>query len=301
MEEMLISPIHALLQVWQVRGGQTKYAGHCCNFPRDVAILHNRLPLLPRDTDVVILRHKAMADDLPVFEDFRVRREPIRQWLEKLSLHHPSFTSGDVVFDPALLGTLPEDANVFGDLRSIEQETVDFADPADPVDEQGPGQGEPALGEGEPIWPVASRGFVPNVRPDQSELDNLLAVLPGTQTLTFPALRSTPLSEHQGIKIAIGAFPTLFPTGKADFQDDRPIKPVTMKEWAAHLIRYKDGRFAQHPRFRYWVLNTIMRHDAKAQAKWYLTTHKGQQRWTVENIREMIQENRHKDVADRVA
>jgi hypothetical protein len=33
MEEMLISPVHALVQLWQIRGGQTKYTGHTCNFP----------------------------------------------------------------------------------------------------------------------------------------------------------------------------------------------------------------------------------------------------------------------------
>ena len=33
MEQMLISPVHALVQLWQIRGGQTKYTGHTCNFP----------------------------------------------------------------------------------------------------------------------------------------------------------------------------------------------------------------------------------------------------------------------------
>ena len=38
MEEMLISPVHALVQLWQIRGGQTKYTGHTCNFPRENTI-----------------------------------------------------------------------------------------------------------------------------------------------------------------------------------------------------------------------------------------------------------------------
>jgi len=33
MEEMLISPVHALVQLWQVHGGQFKYTRHTCNFP----------------------------------------------------------------------------------------------------------------------------------------------------------------------------------------------------------------------------------------------------------------------------
>ncbi|KAK7014506.1 hypothetical protein R3P38DRAFT_2393525, partial [Favolaschia claudopus] len=40
MEEILISPVHALTQVWQIHGGQYAYRGHICNFPRDSAVLH---------------------------------------------------------------------------------------------------------------------------------------------------------------------------------------------------------------------------------------------------------------------
>ncbi|THU86976.1 hypothetical protein K435DRAFT_630076, partial [Dendrothele bispora CBS 962.96] len=47
MEEMLIAPVHALVQVWQVRGGQYKYTGHICNFPRETAVFHAKVPLLP--------------------------------------------------------------------------------------------------------------------------------------------------------------------------------------------------------------------------------------------------------------
>jgi hypothetical protein len=40
IEEMLIAPVHALVQLWQVRGGQYKYTGHTCNFPRENALFH---------------------------------------------------------------------------------------------------------------------------------------------------------------------------------------------------------------------------------------------------------------------
>jgi hypothetical protein len=56
MEEMLISPVHALVQLWQIRGGQTKYTGHTCNFPCENAIFHARVPLLPEECDVMIMR-----------------------------------------------------------------------------------------------------------------------------------------------------------------------------------------------------------------------------------------------------
>ena len=75
--------------------------------------------------------------------------------------------------------------------------------------------------------------------------------------LTMPHIRGTPINEWSGCSIAIDAFPTLFPTGVADLAADHSID-VTMDEWTAHLIKYKDNWFAQHPRFHYWALNTIM-------------------------------------------
>ncbi|KAJ3871522.1 hypothetical protein F5051DRAFT_197062 [Lentinula edodes] len=75
MEEMLISPVHALVQVWQVRGGQYKYTGHTCNFSREVSSFHAKVPLLPQDIDILILRCKSPGSDvnLAQTEDFRVR------------------------------------------------------------------------------------------------------------------------------------------------------------------------------------------------------------------------------------
>jgi hypothetical protein len=48
MEEMLISPVHALVQLWQICDGQTKYTGHTCNFPHENAVFHAKVPLLPQ-------------------------------------------------------------------------------------------------------------------------------------------------------------------------------------------------------------------------------------------------------------
>ena len=56
MEELLISPVHALIQLWQIRGGQYKYTGHTCNFPRDNIVFHRTIPLLPEECDIIIMR-----------------------------------------------------------------------------------------------------------------------------------------------------------------------------------------------------------------------------------------------------
>ncbi|EED14419.1 hypothetical protein TSTA_106280 [Talaromyces stipitatus ATCC 10500] len=54
------------------------------------------------------------------------------------------------------------------------------------------------------------------------------------------------------------ALPTLFPQGKADYSIpwERTVK---FHDYTQHLMEYKDGRFARHPRFQFIVFNTMMR------------------------------------------
>ena len=99
--------------------------------------------------------------------------------------------------------------------------------------------------------PLFSAGFVPNLQDRQTEEDHLRqAALQADDPviLTMPSMCGTPISEHSGHKIAIDAFPTLFPTGKADIAAEHD-EDVDMKDWASHLMKLKGGHFARHPRF----------------------------------------------------
>jgi len=64
MEEMLIAPIHALVQLWQVRGGQYKYTRHICNFSQENAVFHGKVPMLPEECDVLIISLKGLMKSL---------------------------------------------------------------------------------------------------------------------------------------------------------------------------------------------------------------------------------------------
>ncbi|KAJ3804722.1 hypothetical protein F5876DRAFT_82694 [Lentinula aff. lateritia] len=79
---------------------------------------------------------------------------------------------------------------------------------------------------------------VPNRVTHETEMDQLRAAASdGNEpvVLTMPIIRGTPINKYSGLQIAIEAFPTLFPTGRADFAVSRDIN-VTMSEWAAHLL-----------------------------------------------------------------
>jgi ATP-dependent DNA helicase PIF1 len=61
------------------------------------------------------------------------------------------------------------------------------------------------------------------------------------------------------------AFPTLFPTGEADWLHPC-ICNIQLHEYGLHLLRYFDQRFGSHPHFRYFLLNMIMRHRSQETA-----------------------------------
>ena len=86
MEEMMISPVHALVQLWQICGGQTKYTGHIYNFPRNQSTFVHQVPLLPEECDVIIMRRKGVDAhaNAEIYQDFRVRRGVLCTWLQYL-------------------------------------------------------------------------------------------------------------------------------------------------------------------------------------------------------------------------
>jgi ATP-dependent DNA helicase PIF1 len=83
------------------------------------------------------------------------------------------------------------------------------------------------------------------------------------------------------------AFPTLFPTGAADFVVPRG-REVSYSDYIDHLMRYRDGRFARHERFRYVVFNTNMRRQVAGQSTFLLNRHKEQGEVTVEDIEQAL-------------
>jgi hypothetical protein len=105
----------------------------------------------------------------------------------------------------------------------------------------------------------------PRARQDMPEMD-------------WPQLRTYRYSQQDtGVRIFSLAFPTLFPTGLADYSLPRlRSKGLTFLDWIQHLLRYHDGRFAQHDRFRYAAFNLWIRELSSARARWVVNKHQGQ-------------------------
>jgi len=225
----------------------------------------------------VILRRRGAIDPntTGLFEDFRVRRNHIQQWLDYLRSHHPTFQHPDTQIDNDRIQQLPEDGLVHDQLLNLTTSEID------PEEDQGP----PEDGDNQSPANLHSNGFVPDLNITTHEIDqlrNAAQAPPDVQVLTMPVVRGTPLSEY-GSNIAINAFPTLFPTGKGGFDEPRRHK-VSEKDWANYLLQLRGGRFARHPRFRYWALNTILRHETKKTSRWYQTVQQGQNPLTTAQV-----------------
>ena len=63
---------------------------------------------------------------------------------------------------------------------------------------------------------------------------------------------------------------------------------VTIASYFKHLILYHDKRFANHPRFRYFALNTLMRHRALQTGRIYVRQNPHDGHLTIDELRDMV-------------
>ena len=89
-------------------------------------------------------------------------------------------------------------------------------------------------------------------------------------TVMCPPSGGTPINEFKTEGYISCAFPTLFPTGVADFVAPRQ-HAITVGLYFKHLMMYEDSRFAKHSRFCYFALNTEMRWCGLAESMFVST------------------------------
>ena len=85
----------------------------------------------------------------------------------------------------------------------------------------------------------------------------------------------------------VHVFPTLYLTGKANLCAER-VRDIKPAEYFKHLIWYKDGRFVQHTRWRYFTLNSLMRWRALQKRRVYVKQNLNDEQLDVADIQEMI-------------
>ena len=270
MEEMLCSLASPCFIMWVSNGGQYKARGNVITFSQDVSTLCTVLPHLPEELDVLIVR-KTDSQTTPSYKDFRVYKSKVYALLCYLQQHNPSYR--DITIRPPQDSNLPDDDTVFSRLprlpthRDPESSPSTHASAHSPTDDTG----EPDFECDELAQEINS--FVPSLSPLPSEQDAIssalhLSGLTPSHAGPLPWPPTGPaLSEYTTRNLFTMAFPTLFPLGVADPSEDRPRK-LELHEWVKHLMRYRDSRFATHPRFRFFALNLIFHHRAMQRGKY---------------------------------
>ena len=275
---MLISAVLPIMSLYRLPHGQYAYSGHVINLPQDVACFANSLPRLPSELDIIVVRKEGAADS---HRDFRVRRVVVLRALQWLLANNQYYRN--VCINPDALALLPEDGNLTG-LDSVTLDST--ADDPEP----------PSAQDMDPYNSHLSASFIPSTTQRMTEQDTVRQSVQERQshqqrvsppTVLWPPSGATPINEFSTEGYMSCAFPTLFPTGAADFVAPRPFQ-VTIGNYFKHLLMYKDGQFAKHPRFRYFALNTEMRWRALQAGRIYVRQHPRDAQLSVEELRDMV-------------
>jgi len=216
VEEMIIARSHVQMMVHRYRGHQYHYTGHCVGFMQNTVKTVDTLPNLPSELDIVVLRpsDQVIGGDSryqrQFQSDFRVRKGRVITWLQFLKGPHPDYRYITISLDR--LNALPVDDDVSSSFASI----LD----SDPVDK---GQDQPISAD---LPPPNSQSMVLNLNITATEIDLIIQEITGRKLpppgLPAPSIRMTPIDEASGKdRIFAMAFPTLYPTGRADFNTPR--------------------------------------------------------------------------------
>jgi hypothetical protein len=261
VEEMVIARAHVQMLVKRVRGHQYQYTGHCVTFMQDIVRTVSVLPNLPSELDIVLLRPPGDCEDEPRYRrqfhtDFRVRRQHVLTWLHFLKANHPGYR--DVTLSTDRIAALPEDGDVSSSVPYITDESLTAAEVAELLDAPPPTQSAVISLHNE----TTEANFI---------LEDITGRRPPPAGIPAPEIRRTPVDEISGREQVLSqAFPTLYPTGRADINIPR-LRTVTLKDYARHLLCWHDTRFARHARWRFLVFNMLMRQRARNTAKFYVS------------------------------
>ena len=104
IEEILISPVMPMMSVYRLPHGQYGYSGHVVNLPQNVSSFVSKLPQLPNDLDILLVRRNG---DSGSHRDFKVRHAKVLHALQWLQIHNKYFANIEI--EHSHLAQLPED------------------------------------------------------------------------------------------------------------------------------------------------------------------------------------------------
>lgn len=240
------------------------------------------LPSLPRDLNLVLLRPPEPQMREERYErqfqkDFKIRRAVVLSWLTHLKSYHADYRHIEI--STTNLTQLPKDGDVSADVPYIIDETIDLTDNNNGATAAPE---NPNLREGDLACSLES--MVPDLDITETEAERLLASARShVKSVPAPSIEARPIREGAKGRLFAMAFPSLYPWGKADFYDSR-VRGVDLSQYATHMLKYHDGRFGRHPRFRFYIYNLIMRQKSSSTASFFVSKNYGLEILNIEQV-----------------
>lgn len=212
---MLISAVIPIMSIYRLPQGQYGYTGHVINLPQDVASFARQLPRLTSHLDVIVVRKEGSNQS---HRDFHVRRGVVHRALQWLVVHNMYYRSNNVTIDMNSLAQLPEDET----LSNLTTISVDI--PESDI----PNTSEPPLPNNssddnhfhlpQSFVPIANQSLTEQEAVQQEfQQRQSCSARPAHTTMMWPSIGGIPINEFTTEGYFTCAFPTLFPTGAADF------------------------------------------------------------------------------------
>lgn len=243
LEEMLISPLIAIMSVFRLPGGQLVSRGFVANFSQDIQPIVNILPRLPKDLPVLILKKKKQLNQE---KQFIVCKARIEICLNYLTQNNSSYIAHGITMSREILETLPfngipKDLNIIEDeeiIPNVEHILVDVG---------------PHIYNNETTQDEPYETFIAGENTQPLQVDYI------KEKLNWPTSNSTPINEWTLNGMASLLFPKLFPNCKGDPTNRVRRKEVSETLAINHLIKVVANNsygnqyypIASHPRFKF--------------------------------------------------
>ncbi|KAK3924147.1 Deoxyribodipyrimidine photo-lyase [Frankliniella fusca] len=232
--------------------------------PVDVQELVDILPINLSDLKSIIT---IRLDNSNGYSDFQVNRNKVFMALKWLKNNNPLYSNIEISTER--LNCLPENGNVYKLMNGYDKilatenkddtendySDSDSYDSDDEFDLELINDLHDEINSEEEFNEITYTD-VPNIK-TFTQNDQINSNLNGSVYI-WPTIGVTPINEFSSPGYISMAFPTLFPYGTGDYSmiDSKHLK---LTDYVDYLMFYEDGRFARDERFRYFIMNSLMR------------------------------------------
>ena len=120
-----------------------------------------------------------------------------------------------------------------------------------------------------------------------------------TSLIYWPSIGVSPINEYVTLGLLDIEFPRFFLDGSCDWLEPW-LWQVYLHEFVNHLTRHGDHHFGKHNRFRYFVLNMIMRQHAEKSFSVFVKQCFKDMPITIYQLRQHIENTPHSSLANKL-